>query len=59
MKIKGNLTWSLSLSKGIKRSPLSAPPSSLCEVAARRADIFFPFDKFRDQQMLNGILVNS
>ena len=49
MKIKGNLTWSLSLSKGIKRSPLPAPPSSRSEVAARSAGIFFPFDKLRDQ----------
>ena len=59
MKIKGNLIWSLSLSKGIRRSPLPAPPTSQSEEAARRVDIFFPFDKFRDQQMLNGILVNS
>ena len=49
MKIKGNLIWSLSLSKGIRRSPLPAPPSSRSEVAARRVVIFFPFDKLRDQ----------
>jgi len=50
------LIWSLSLSKGIKRSPLSA-----AHFAQRRggedSGHLLPFDKLRDRSMLRGMKI--